>query len=158
MKKIVFIFSLCCMVIAWTGCDEILNVTPETDFTDDNFWKSETHLKGACHRLYQQFSIDLNDGRGDDQVSGSSNSISNGSRPIPPTASDWTAPYASIFTANNIIEKGANAPVNESIRNRYIGEARFFRAWWYFNLVCKYGDVPLVLKAFSSTTDPDLKM
>jgi hypothetical protein len=57
-----------------------------------------------------------------------------------------------------MIEKAVNASVDERIRNRYLAEAHFFRAWWYFDLVCKFGDVPLVLKTFTSTTDPDLKM
>ena len=157
MKKIIFIFSLCCM-IAWTGCDDMLNVTPETDFTDENFWQSENDLKGACVRLYQQLSLEISDARADEWVSRNANAISMGSRPILTTADDWTNPYQRIFTANNIIEKAVNAPVNENVLNKYLGTARFFRAWYYFNLVCKYGDVPLLLKTFTSTTDPDLKM
>ena len=39
-----------------------------------------------------------------------------------------------------------------------MAEAYFFRAYHYFDLVKKYGDVPLVLKAFDSTSDPDIKM
>ena len=30
-------------------------------------------------------------------------------------------------------------------RNRYLGEAAFIRAYWYFNLVTMFGDVPLIL-------------
>lgn len=159
MKTIIFIFSLCCVAVAWTGCDDLLNVTPETDFTDDNFWKSESDLKGACIRMYQQFPNAMNpDRRADDWIGRTANAISAGSRPIPTTDNDWTQPYQYIFTTNNIIEKGAGTPIDERVRNRYLGEARFFRAWWYFDLVCKYGDVPLVLKTFTSTSDPDLKM
>ena len=158
MKKNLLIFSICCMASVWTGCDDLLNVTPITDFSDADFWKSETDLKGACVRLYQQLPYSNTDTRADEYVARGANSISNGSRAIPTTSGDWTDPYQRIFTANNIIEKAANAPVSDNIRNRYIGEARFFRAWYYFDLVCKYGDVPLILKTFTSTTDPDLKM
>jgi len=158
MKKILFIFSLCYMAFVWTGCDDLLNVTPKTDFSDVDFWKSETDLKGASVRLYQQLPFTLHDRRADEWVNRNTDAISMGSRVIPTTSADWTDPYQRIFTANNIIEKAADAPVDERIRNRYLGEARFFRAWNYFDLVCKYGDVPLILKTFNSTADPDLKM
>ena len=59
---------------------------------------------------------------------------------------DWNDRYNEIFTANNILEKGVKAQVTMLIRNRYFAEARFFRAYAYFKLVKKYGDVPLVLK------------
>src|SRR5690606_10881230 len=35
---------------------------------------------------------------------------------------------------------------NEKIRERCVGEARFLRALYYFNLVRLFGDVPLVLQ------------
>ena len=159
MKKIIFIFSILCMAIAWTGCDNLLNVTPETDLTDDNFWKSEADLKGACNRLYEQLGFGDHDTRADDQVGKSANGTSAGSWSIPSESNDnFRDPYRRIFTANNIIEKGEDAPISENIRNRYRGEAYFFRAYNYFELVCKYGDVPLVLKPFTSTSDPALKM
>ena len=37
-------------------------------------------------------------------------------------------------------------PVDDAIKNRYKAEARFFRAYAYFHMVERYGDVPLVLK------------
>lgn len=158
MKKINYIFYLCCLTIIGFGCDDLLDVTPKTDFSDSDFWKTEVDIKGACIRFYQQLSHTIQDSRSDEWVSRNSDGISSGSRATPTTSSDWTDAYHRIFTANNIIEKAVNATVEEKILNRYLGEARFFRAWYYFNLVCKYGDVPLLLKTFESITDPDLKM
>ncbi len=158
MKKIIYILSVCFMVVAWTGCDELLDVTPQTDFSDVDFWKSENDLKGATMRLYQQLPFLTQDQRADEWVSRNANSISMGSRPIPTTSGDWTNNYQRIFATNNILEKAVNAPIDEQIINKYLAQARFFRAWYYFDLVSKYGDVPLVLKTFKSTADPDLKM
>lgn len=42
--------------------------------------------------------------------------------------------------------------------NKYLAEARFFRAYFYFELVKKYSEVPLLLKAINDTRDPDIKM
>ena len=158
MKKVLYIFSLTCLTFAWTGCDNLLDVTPETDFSDVDFWKTENDLSGASIRLYQQLTFTTQDLRSDEWVSRNANSTSMGSRTIPTTSADWTDAYQRIFTANNILEKAVTANVEEQVLNKYLGEARFFRAWYYFDLVCKYGDVPLLLKTFSSTTDPDLKM
>jgi hypothetical protein len=158
MKKILFFTALLWAMATFIGCDEMLDVTPQTDFSDVDFWKTEAHLKGACNRLYEQLAFASHDTRGDDQVGKSPNGTSAGSWSIPAESSDWSDPYKRIFTANNIIEKGAEAPIDEAVRDKYIAEARFFRAYYYFDLVSKYGDVPLVLKVFTSTSDPDLKM
>lgn len=158
MKKIIYIFSLCCVATVWTGCDDMLNVTPKTDFSDVDFWNSENDLKGASLRLYQQLPYTVQDMRSDEWVSRNADGISMGSRTIPTTSSDWTDNYQRIFTANNIIEKAVDASVEERVLNKYLAEARFFRAWYYFDLVSKYGDVPLLLKTFTNSADPDLKM
>jgi len=157
MKNISFVI-LFAMVLA--SCDSMLDVTPKTDLTDVNFWLTETHFKGASNMLYNQLPNKGWDGRADDQINRgfSGQDISSGRWTIPTTSGNWTDPYRRIANANNIIENAPNSPVAERIRNRYLGEALFFRAWWHFDLVCKYGDVPMVLKTFKETQDPDLKM
>jgi hypothetical protein len=88
---------------------------------------------------------------------GGPNAISNGSRNVPNVSGDWNDRYDEIFTANNILEKAGRAKVSEAVRNRYYGEARFFRAYAYFDLLKKYGDVPLVLKTLDINS-PELYM
>lgn len=132
----------------------------ETTLSDINFWRSETDLRGACNRLY----IDLpgfltgrgHDLRSDEMIGTTPDEISSGSRNIPEKSTDWSDPYNKIGVCNNIIIKGEQTPIDEDIRNRWLAEARFFRAYYYFDLVKKYGDVPLILKIFESTTDPDI--
>ena len=158
-KKIFFI-SIIALVL--TSCDSMLDVTPQTDLTDGNFWLTEAHFKGASNMLYNQLPDKGIDFRGDDlfnqTMSNAGMVISAGRWSLPATSGDWTDPYRRIANANNIIENAPNSTIAESIRNRYLGEALFFRAWWYFDLVRKYGDVPLVLKTFKETLDPELKM
>ncbi|MDR3339188.1 MAG: RagB/SusD family nutrient uptake outer membrane protein [Candidatus Symbiothrix sp.] len=159
MKKTIF-YSFIIFSALLISCDDLLDVMPGSDMTDENFWKSENDLKGACNRMYQQFSSGGHDTRADDQVAKSPNNVSNGQRTIQDAdTAGWKNPYDRIFLANNIIEKASAATtVVAAVRDRYIGEAKFFRAWYYFNLVCQYGDVPLVTKVFASGQDPDLKM
>ena len=112
--------------------------------------------------LYNQLPSKAHNFRGDDMFNQSMTNAdmvqSAGRWTLPATSSNWTDPYRRIANANNIIENAPNSPIDERIRNRYLGEALFFRAWWHFDLVCKYGDVPLVLKTFKETQDPALKM
>lgn len=134
-----------------------LDLLPETNMADTGFWKTETDLQNAANRLYQQMAGHTIDNRADDNTGQNINAISTGNRGIPATSGDWSDPYQMIFTANNILEKAGTAAVSDAIRNRYFGEARFFRAYAYSMLIEKYGDVPLVLKTLA-IGDPDLKM
>jgi hypothetical protein len=144
-------------VLLFTGCMK-LDRLPETQFSDSNYWNTESDLINAANRMYQQLDGNWIDNRADDAVNQSGpNSISNGSRTIPNTSGDWNDRYDEIFTANNILEKGVNAKVSDDIKNRYFGEARFFRAYAYLQLVQKYGDVPLVLHTLDISS-PELTM
>lgn len=135
---------LLALVLLMAACS--LDRFPETEFSDQQFWNTENDLKFAANRLYQQLAGVQLDSRADDNVNQTVNLISNGAWSIPSTSGDWSGPYAMIFTANNILEKGQKAVVEEAVKNRYFAEALFFRAYAYFQLVQKYGDVPLHLK------------
>ena len=152
MKKILIMVAIATMGL--TGCN--LDREPETTLANTNFWKSENDFRGACNKLYVDLDGFWQDTRSDEIVSTSPNSVSTGSRTVPATSSDWTKPYNRIGVANNIIEQIAASTQSDAVKNRWSAEAHFFRAFQYFELVKKYGDVPLILKAFQSTTDPDI--
>ena len=141
----------------FAGCNK-LDRFPETQFSDYDYWNTENDLINATNRMYQQLPGNWIDNRADDNVAqGGPNSISNGTRVVPNTSGDWNDRYNEIFTANNILEKGTKAQVSDAIKNRYFGEARFFRAYSYLQLVQKYGDVPLVLHTLGINS-PELNM
>ncbi|MGJ1410540.1 RagB/SusD family nutrient uptake outer membrane protein [Sphingobacterium thalpophilum] len=56
----------------------------------------------------------------------------------------WARNYRGIRVANNILYGLSTSPLNEGFRNRVSAEARFVRAFLYFDLVRRYGDVPLI--------------
>lgn len=155
--KNIFLIAICTIFIGSCSLDR----EPETTLSDVNFWRSETDLRGACNRLY----IDLpgfltgrgHDLRSEELIGNTPDEISSGNRSVPETDKEWTDPYNKIGICNNIIIKGENVDIAENIKNRWLAEARFFRAFYYFDLVRKYGDVPLILKVFNNTSDPDIK-
>jgi len=73
----------------------------------------------------------------------------------------WTASYATINAANNIIFFAPDITgyaSNNELQN-LVREARFMRALSYFNLVRGWGDVPLILIPTSQlTTSSDLRV
>lgn len=59
----------------------------------------------------------------------------------------WSQNYAIIFQCNDILtsieeSEASGKLTEEDLRNR--GEAMFFRAYCYFNLVRAFGEVPLI--------------
>lgn len=57
----------------------------------------------------------------------------------------WNGLYRVIAQANLVIDKvPAITPMDENQKKKVLGEARFLRAWAYFNLVRLWGDVPLI--------------
>lgn len=156
MKKNSIILKLILASTLIMGSCE-LDRFPESEFSDVSFWNTETDLINAANRMYQQLPGFALDNRADDNVNQGVNQISAGNRSIPSTDGNWSDAYDRIFTANNILEKGVKANVTDAIKNRYFAEARFFRAYNYFNLIQKYGDVPLLLKTLNIYS-PELKM
>ncbi len=56
----------------------------------------------------------------------------------------WDAYYTGIGRANRILVQVPEIEMDEGLKNRILGEARFLRATFYFDLVNKWGDVPLI--------------
>lgn len=152
MKRIYISLIIGLVVLMLSACD--LDLEPETTLSDKSFWKTETDLKGACNRLYNLLGGFSHDTRSDELVRTSADAISSGNREIPSSSGMWSDPYYRIFTANNIIGKGRSADIVEANKNRWLAEAYFFRAYHYFSLVQRYGDVPLLLKAVEDIDDP----
>lgn len=58
----------------------------------------------------------------------------------------WGARYQGINTCNVAIERIPGANMDEDLKNLRIAEARFLRAFFYFDLVRNFGGVPLLTR------------
>ena len=148
MKNTVLILIMISGIIA--SCEDFLDKKPLDEISDASFWKTEDDLKLATNNLYTGIdrSITL-DSWSIDYFSDGPNPVSSGTNTIPNGDSDWSSSYTFIRRANDILENIEKADLDQSIKNRYKGEARFFRAYYYFRLIKRFGDVPLI----SSTLD-----
>jgi hypothetical protein len=162
--KITSLFAL--LLIAFS-CTEVLDRTPQGAFTLDNYFQNEDHAVQSVNAIYNQlrewqvhvFSfIGMTDIVSDDSEKGSFPSDGfflqevedfefTASNTAP--ASVWAGYYDGVFRANLAIERIPTVPeMNEELRTRLLGEAKVLRAYFYFNLVRWFGDVPLVLEPF----------
>jgi len=71
----------------------------------------------------------------------------------------WRICYVGVHYANAVIEYApaaiAKATISDAaLINRYVAEAKVLRAYWYFELVKNFGDVPLLLSATDQTLLP----
>jgi hypothetical protein len=62
----------------------------------------------------------------------------------------WNTLYEGVKRANVVIEKVPDVSMDETLRTRYIAEASFLRALFYFDLVRAWGGVPLITQVITS--------
>jgi hypothetical protein len=144
-------FFLC--AVTFCSCKKDLDLVSQDSITDATFWKTGNDFKLAANNLYNGL-----DGFGEEDTESDiafnvPNSVSNGNLQPSETSGQWNTSYGYIRSANNIIEKGAGATDTEI--KRYVAEAKFFRAWYYWKLLRIYGGVPLITKVLS-IGDPEL--
>ena len=60
----------------------------------------------------------------------------------------WRNAYKGIRYINDFLVKMEDSSIAEADKNSLIGEAYFFRAWLYTNLVQRYGGVPIVKEIY----------
>jgi hypothetical protein len=71
----------------------------------------------------------------------------------PLLAERWSDGYKGIYRCNTVLDRIVAVPMDETLKKRITGEAKFLRALMYFNLVRMFGDVPLVLKEITDTNE-----
>lgn len=161
MKKIIFIlivFSFSVLV----GCEDFLEINPQGQLTQEAFPANQADALLATNAAYASLrswnyhsgGFPILDIMSDDGHKGSNpNDQLNTVGPYDnfthtPTQDGldrwWASLYQGIKRANVVIEKVPEIAMDTDLRNRYIGEARFLRGLYYFDLARAWGGVPLV--------------
>ena len=60
---------------------------------------------------------------------------------------DWNWGWGTLRNINFFLQNNTHPNISPEARKHYNGLARFFRAWFYFEKVKRYGDVPWINKA-----------
>jgi starch-binding outer membrane protein, SusD/RagB family len=152
------------------SCSDFLAEEPKSTISEDQYYKTPADALNAVNATY--FFYNAGDANGSNQSAynsllqvgmefatdeqypgpGATNSdvrslsVHNHSSANRTFYENWQQHYAGVKRSNIAIEK---IPLidfgsNTSLRDRYVGEAKFNRAYIYFNLVRLWGDIPLI--------------
>ena len=145
--------------LAFTGCSSVLEETDRQGYTPEYF-KTEKGVQAGITSLYANLRYYWGNGywliateEGTDEYTyghggnGNDYPIDMTEQILNPSncRADvlWNVAFSDINTASGVIENGSAAGIAESL----LSEARFFRAFDYFELVQTFGGVPLDLGA-----------
>ncbi|SHJ53360.1 Starch-binding associating with outer membrane [Reichenbachiella agariperforans] len=59
----------------------------------------------------------------------------------------WNRGYSGIFRANSILGHLPDVDMDDNLRARYVAEAKFLRAYFYFDLVRFFENIPLIISS-----------
>ena len=128
--------------ISFVSCDDMLDVVPRDRMTPDTFFKNESELKAFTIKLYTIFpASDLYLENSDIYTQTMTSDELRGIRPIYASASDAEWSWGALRNINTTLDYLPNCK-DEKERTRYEALSRFFRAYFYFEKVKRFGDVP----------------
>lgn len=145
MKTYKKTFLTLCIGLSLSSC---LDFDPKDTLADGNVWGDAANYEYAVNKYYEwtrDFSSALYDAphcdlRSDLVVSTTQNEFSHGINSLTTSDNNYTNGYNHIRRVNLLLQNAAGYSGNTSIE-QYVGEAYFFRAYCYFDLVQLYGDV-----------------
>ncbi|WP_295117421.1 RagB/SusD family nutrient uptake outer membrane protein [uncultured Chitinophaga sp.] len=164
------IYKAAFIVIALSSCGKgFVDLKPISSITTGNFYQTEEDFKNAVNGAYAALrsggtyggdSYIFGEVRSDNSMPVASGSVTDQDefdrfyiRTTNPYINNrWSNSYTAIARCNAILDRIGAITMSDALKDRYIGEAKFLRALYYFNLVRTFGDVPLVLKEI---TNPD---
>ena len=163
MKKLKIFLPFLLLIVS--SCkDSFFEVTPRGQLTAENFFQTQEHAMLATNAVYNIMRnweihvfayVGCTDILSDDSDKGSEpndavfllemdNLLFDAANIAPKTL--WDGYYRAIFRANIAIERIPEIKMDVALQNRLIAESKFLRAYFYFNLVRWFGDLPLVTK------------
>jgi len=159
MKTRLYIIALACLAL-FSSCTDFLTSELKADYTSENYYTTPEAatmaVTGIYNSLYGSNTLWVfGDVASDDAVKGGNagdqadiNAINDFTAPSDNGFINtfWQSSYETIARANNVITCVSPMSIDVTLRNRLVGEAKFLRAYAYFNLVNIYGKVPLKLQ------------
>ncbi|MEH0154357.1 RagB/SusD family nutrient uptake outer membrane protein [Limibacter armeniacum] len=167
-KGIKGIFWAICLLVGWSCSDDFLDKRIQGSISNENFLQSEGDAIRATIAIYNELyeiydsdwligdiASDLadkgsssgDDGGGFIEVDNFPIGVNNG-RP----RQWWEGNYRGINRANQVINRVPDIEMDEATQSMLLGEAKFLRGLFYFNLATTFGGVPI----YTELPDKDL--
>ena len=149
MKHTIINVILLLATIACVSCEDMLDFQPKDRLSPNTYFRTETDCELWTNNYYtvfpsaegvysEPFDVIVRDVLADE--------ISGVRKPMP-TDGNWK--WTKLREMNFFLSRSSQIE-EESVRLRYEGLTRFFRAYFYFEKVKRYGDVPWVDRPLSS--------
>ena len=152
MKRIIIPFVAACSFLVSCSMDEI----PQASVDKETVFNNESGLETYSYSFYNMLPSVSNGYKKDEMCDyGAVTNYNDFIRKNAYSAelsSGWD--WKDLRNVNYFIENCTSEEVDEEVRNNYIGLARFFRAYFYYNKVVRFGDVPWVDRTL--TVDDEL--
>jgi len=180
-KNILKITFLLLTAFSMNACGDFLDENPQSDFTQEGTgeedlvskYKSladaEAELLGAYNGfksdIFQQENFMINDVQSDNCYVGGDGTNEEAIDLIKLTSTNtkamevWEKYFAMSGSATNVIENTKlmeASAISDADRNRIIAEAKFIRAWAFFDMTRLWGDLPMVLQLIPTITAENL--
>lgn len=168
MKNIT-IAKIIVLGIFFYGCSGFLDTEPSDKYIQDNYWKTQERAVAALNGVYASL---LHSGiyGGDNPLilenlttnayhyQGDDNLIATGKHNAATEwfKTTWNRAYEGIGRANNFLGNIDQVPMDDALKKRYIAEAKFLRAVFYFPLWSLYGGAPRILEPTNAATQENL--
>lgn len=169
MRKIKYIVVVLSGIFAINSCDtKDLELTNPNELSPETFFTTKTQVQSSVNAAYANlqtrglyarhifFALDLmaQEEKGNTQLEGNKVPFSNFSFDA---SSDiiqyyWETCFLGISKANFVLDNEAkiqslpNSVLSQEEKNKFLGEAHFLRAYYYFLLVPRFGDLPIYTK------------
>jgi hypothetical protein len=154
------------------GCNKLVDVQPLDALSDNAYWQTANDFMLASNQSYtylrtfndvaydvytpvqtptrQNYHADF---KGD--LLSNANLFSRGQNSVPSVDPVYTQDYQRIRNVNYLLDK-ASTYIKPADIAKYVAEAKFFRAYLYFDLLQIYGGVPIISKLLA-VDSPELQ-
>ncbi|HET9825415.1 MAG TPA: RagB/SusD family nutrient uptake outer membrane protein, partial [Chitinophagaceae bacterium] len=152
--KVISFFFIFLIATLSNSCKKILKEEPRSLIVP-SFLATPSGLLGGIAGVYNDIRSqwgtegfsEFTVGGTDENLMGASNSAPkfftyNGLASADMNGSFWGIAYQDINTLNGILQFGPGADMDAGLKQQYLAQAKFLRAFWYFYLVQTFGDVP----------------
>lgn len=174
LNKYIHILLAVALLSPATSCDDFLDVEPANTQTTENFYKTEAQFEQALVGLYgvlkvvPKYLLTMSEFRSDNiwiETDVKQNDYvdvavfnSNGLLTDNLVSDCWSEYFTIVASANTFLDKIEAIEFNdEKVKRQYTAEARFIRAYAYFDLVRFFGRVPASTSALSTEQAFNLK-
>lgn len=139
------IFILFCFILVLQSCnDSYLEKYPLAELAPENYFLTEAELRNYTNSFYSALpdALDIHyngPNQADDEARNTLAAEIQGTRETPSSGGGWS--WGTLRSINFYLENSVKS-TDAAARAEYDGVARFFRAYFYFDKVVRFGDVP----------------